>query len=363
MIKILNVMTTGFTVNDGISAVALNYYKYLPKNEFSVDFASYNQITKELREYLNKNESQYYCLPHRKKKTILYIFKLLSLIRKQQYDIIHIHGNSSTMFFELVSSILGKVKCRIVHAHTTKTEYPRLHNLLYPFFIRSYTVAVAVSKKAGDWLYKNRSYLILNNAIDLSKYRFNSCTRFSIRDYFNLDDQLVIGNVGRLTDSKNQSFLINIFHLYHSKNPNSKLLLVGDGEDRSALEQLIKQKQLDDDVIFTGSVNNAYDYYQAMDCFIFPSKYEGLGLVLVEAQASGLNCIASNTIPLETKLTDSIFYEDLNSPLETWTSKICMSNTHEREKQSDENIRLIKKKGYSIQTEVQKLINIYLSNT
>lgn len=360
MIRVLNVITTGFSVNGGLSTVALNYYKYLPKNEFCVDFASYNEIDPILEKYLNQNGSHYYQLPQRKKKILNYMIDLLKLLRKNHYDIIHIHGNSSTMFFELFPALLSGIKCRIVHVHTTQSEYPVLHNLLYPFFIRSYTVAIAVSKKSGDWLCKGKKYYVLNNAIELSQYCFNRKTRFSIRQKYNIDKELVIGNVGKFTDSKNQLFLLEIFYQFHLTFPNSKLMLVGDGEYRLNLERQVQKYSLEDDVIFVGLVDNASDYYQAIDCFVFPSKYEGLGLALLEAQASGLYCIASSTVPRETKVTNCICYEDLEAPLKNWINKITFIK--DRELQSIENLKEIENNGYSIEKEVYKLINIYKAN-
>ncbi len=264
------------------------------------------------------------------------------------------------MFFELFPAILAGVKCRIVHVHTTQSEYPILHNLLYPIFIRSYTVAIAVSKKAGDWLYKDKTYYILNNAIEINKYQFKDEDRKVIRDRYHISDQLVIGNVGKFTSSKNQSFLVDIFYHYHLINPNSKLLLVGDGDCRESLEQKILKYQLNNDIILIGLVEDASKYYQAMDCFIFPSKYEGLGLALIEAQASGLCCIASNTVPLETKLTNCITYENLEAPLDNWIKRI--SYVKDRKTQSKNNLKRIENEGYNIEKEVYKLINIYISN-
>lgn len=360
MLKILNVITTGFAFNGGLSTVALNYYKYLPQDSFSVDFASYNEIDSALEKYLKQNKSQYCKLPHRKKNIISYMYNLLRLIKKNKYDIIHIHGNSATMFFELLPAILGGINCRIVHVHTTQSEYPKLHKLLYPFFIRSFTVAIAVSKKSGDWLYKDKKYYVLNNAIELSKYRFNKESRYLVRQRYNIKNELVIGNVGKFTDSKNQLFLIDIFYYFHLKCPNSKLMLVGDGDYRNVLEQKIKKCHLEDDVIFVGLVDDASEYYSAIDCFIFPSKYEGLGLALLEAQASGLYCIASSSVPKETKLTNCIDYEDLDAPTEEWVNKITY--IQDRELQCIENLKEIENKGYNIEKEVNKLIDIYISN-
>lgn len=359
MKKVLMIITTSFNVSGGLSSVALNYYKYLPDDDCSIDFLSTNKITDELNEYLKSKGSRYFQLPNRKQHILKYILKLNKIIKDGDYDIVHIHGNSATMLFELIPATLQKVTSRIVHCHSAASDYLLLHKVCYPFFRRMYDIGIAVSKKSGEWLYGRTSYIILNNAIDLSHYEFSQTIREQVRNKYSLGSKYVIGTAGKLVKAKNQEFLISIFYKYHLVNKESVLLIVGDGVLRSSLEQRVKDLHLENSVIFVGMVDDVNPYYQAMDYFLFTSISEGLGMVLIEAQATGLHCLASNKIPLETNVTDNIKYESLDKGDEYWSQMIPKKINEKRYEESIRNKSLIKQYGYDIEDQAKRLLEIY----
>lgn len=359
MKKILIVITTGFCSYGGLTAVAMNYYRNMDKENLNIDFCSDYKLEPELGQELRKNGSRYYILPKRKKNIISYCIKLKKIINENKYDIIHVHGNSATMFFELEVAKLCKVPIRIAHGHAAKSNYTVFHKLLSGLFYSTYTYAIAVSKKSGDWLYGGRCYNILNNAIDVGKYKYNPRIRNEIRKKYNIENYFVIGNVGKLNNSKNQKFLIEIFNQFHKYNPLSKLMIVGDGELREDIEKMIYKYKLDQDVILTGMKNNVQDYLQAMDVFVFTSIFEGFGMALIEAQACGLYCFSSDVVPYETKVTDNIEYMSLNSSAYMWAKKISDHNYFRRE--DIDNIEdSIKRNGFDISKEASKLRSIYI---
>ena len=360
MKKVLIIISTSFVSYGGLATVMMNYYTHMDLDNIQIDFASNNTPDNKILEMLRGN-SKYYNLGKRK-NIFQYMHNLYKLVRKEQYDIVHLNGNSSTMVLELSVARFAGVKKRIAHVHNTRSGHPVLNKLLHPLFKKSYTDAIAVSKDAGDWLYGN-NYIVLNNAIDTKKYAYNESLRDSARKELNIKDEFIIGNIGKLSSQKNQTFLLDVFAEYKKINKLSKLLIGGGGELESELKSKAKKLGLINDVIFLGMLTEVEKYLQVFDCFVFTSIYEGLGMVLIEAQASGLKCITSSAVPIETKVTDNIDYLDLETSIDDWASAIeeIRLSHYDRCVLSTEAQISIKNNGYSINEEVNKLRNIYLS--
>ena len=220
--KILVIITTDFVPFGGLTTVMMNYYRKINKDFFQIDFASTNSdIDKNLISELENNASRYYCLGNRKKRPISYAVRLNRLLRNNSYDIVHINSNSATAFIELYIASKSGIAKRIVHNHTSKCNHIWVHKLLFPFFKNAYTDAIACSKKAGEWIFLNDNYTILNNGIDTEKYRYNSNRRSEIRALYKIEEDCVlIGHLGKIYEPKNHVFLIDIFYQYHILNPN-----------------------------------------------------------------------------------------------------------------------------------------------
>lgn len=357
MTKILVIITTELVQYGGLASVMLNYYRSMNRKNFQIDFASTNEIDEELKTEFHFCNTKYYNLGKRK-NILRYIYNLMNVVRKEKYDIVHVNGNSSTMVLELLASKAGGVKRIIAHGHAARSSYPIIHKLLHPVFCCLYTDAIAVSKKTGDWLFKDE-YHILNNAIDTEKYSFNQELRKKIREEYNIQDKFVIGNVGKLNQDKNHIFLIQLFCEIKKEKDNAMLLLVGGGALEDELRRKVEDFGISDSVIFTGMLNDTSGVLQAMDVFVFPSKFEGFGMALVEAQAAGLMCVSSDSVPLETKVSKSVYYLSLNENKTNWIEKIINSNSLNRTKISEENCKSIAMAGYDIHCEAEKLRKIY----
>lgn len=363
MKKILIVITTSFCEYGGLSNAIMNYYKFLDRKEFMIDFASTNIPNKEDKfyKYIKINKSNYYCLGNRKKNIFSYLRNLKKILKNGNYDVIHVNGNSATIIFELIIAKNCNVKSIIAHGHTTRSNHPFIHMILKKFIKGYCTTAIAVSEKAGKWLY-GRDYVVLNNAIDLEKYEFNEGVRDKVRHNLNINDEIVYGHVGKLYYPKNQKFIIEIFERIYYLNRNVKLLFVGSGYLEDELKQIVKKKKLDKNVIFLGMCNNVEEIVQAFDVFIFPSIYEGLGLALIEAQAAGLKCIASTNVPLETCVTKNVKFLELDKGANEWADEIINIKLNDRNIERDSIKKSIIKSGYSIKEEAIKLKDIYLKD-
>ena len=174
---------------------------------------------------------------------------------------------------------------------------------------------------------QDKYYRVIHNAINIKQFAYNQQKRDSLRRDLGIENKLVIGNVGRFHFQKNHEFLIRIFAEIHKRNKQSVLLLVGQGELEADIREQVRRLHLEEHVSFLGLRNDVSDLMSAMDVFLFPSVFEGLGIVAIEAQASGLPCIVSTEVPQDAKVTDRIKFIPLSLSAEEW-AKEAVSYTH-----------------------------------
>ena len=271
---------------------------------------------------------------------------------------VHVHQ-------DCLSSVILKaakqhdIPVRIAHSHNANQD----KNLKYPiklWYKRSIpeyaTNLFACGKDAGDWMFGGASYQIINNAIDVAAYTYDPTKREEMRRQLDLTDELAIGHVGRFNPQKNHPFLLDIFAALLKKEPDAVLLLAGGGEGMPKIQAKAQELGIAERVRFLGVRSDVADLMQAMDVFVFPSLYEGLGIALVEAQAAGLPCVVSDTIPHEAYLTDLVDSEKLSAPEEKWAEKILTMRAVPRTDRREE----IAAHGFDISTEAVKLQEFYL---
>lgn len=361
MRKILVIITTAFVEFGGLATVMMNYYRKMNKENLKIDFASTNMIDSKLENELKDNESQYYNLGSRKRNPIKYAHNLNKLLKNGDYDVVHVNANSATVSLELSVAYINRVSCKIVHIHNSRGNHRYVHKLLQPVLFGLCDVPLACSKKAGYWAYNDRDFIVLNNAVDTKKYSFDKDARKRIREKLDVtEDDFVVGHVGKINEQKNHSFLLDVFYQFHKQHENAYLLLVGDGGLRKTIEEKVKDLGLAGNVFFVGMCSNVSDYLTAMDCFVFPSLWEGLPLSLIEAQASGLPCIASNNITAESNVTQKVVYMSLDEDIKIWSDKISETMNQDRLSECESNLKLIKQNGFDIYENANALRKIYL---
>ena len=338
----------------------MNYYRNMDRSNLQVDFASTNEVDEGSLTELHAHGARYFNLGDRKKHLLGYMMNLYKLIHREKYDVLHVNGNSATMVFDLLPGYVCRVPVRIAHGHTTRSSYPRAHKLLSPLFKKMYTHGIVTSKAAGEWLY-GEHYIVLNNAIDVCHYTFSQETRNRVRKDLGLDGKYVIGNVGKLNPPKNHTFLLDIFQQIYSQRDNSVLVIAGGGETEDALRQKCSELGIADSVIFLGMLDNTSDVLQAFDIFVFTSKFEGLGMALIEAQAAGLECISSDVVPIETKVSDHIQYMSLEDSTTKWAEAVLAVTEYDRVSHAAAAAETIRQHGYDIHYEAEKLEKLYKS--
>lgn len=320
--KVLVINTVKFTVN-GISTVIMNYYQNMEKKEIQFDFVVNEMIDKNYRAGIEQNEDRIFFLNNRKKNPFRYMRKLKEILKNGEYDIVHIHGNSSTMILELFAAKKYKKSVKIVHGHNVETDYIFLNKLIKPFFLKQYDQAFTASDKAGKWLYGNEDFTIIPNGVTLNNFLFNPTVRKNTRQELKLNDHdIAILHVGRFEDQKNHAFLIKVFKKIHNQDQNAKLFLVGTGSLINEVKETVEQLNLSKHVFFLGEQYDTSKYYQASDIFICPSLFESFGIVALEAQVSGLYTVVSEAIPEEVKILEDTIRLNLDLGPDLWAEKI-----------------------------------------
>ena len=286
-----------------------------------------------------------------------------SLLKRERYDVVHIHsGSISALAYIAKAASEAGVKKIIVHSHSTAVQSLK-HSLVrtvYGCFLAKYpTDYLACSEEAGvdkfpARIVKNR-LIIIKNGISIKKYRRDETQRKTQRKILGIpDDAFVIGHVGRFAYEKNHEFIIDLFEEFHIKTPDSILLLVGDGEQKERVVDLVNKKEIKEQVIFTGNVDNVQDYYQVMDVFVLPSLYEGFPYVILEAQAAGLPCIISTGVPDAVMIGKNIVKVDLTDKWQ-WLAAIRSA----REEGVTDNTEAIIAAGFDANETAKSVIEIY----
>ena len=275
----------GRMAGGGVETVVTNYYRFIDKSKVQFDFFYFEDSVDEPPADLIAMGARFYCLPSIKHVSA-YCRKLRSILRENRYSIVHAHLNTLSVI-PLYCAWKEGVPIRIAHNHSVPSGN-ELRGVLKKFlrlFSKTFaTDYAACSEKAGRWLFGNRTYdqgkvTIFENAIDYDRFSRNENLRNNVRSRLKIDsDTVVIGHVGRFTYAKNHAFLIDVFARYHRIHPDSVLLLVGDGELRDEVEKKTADTGLNNCSILTGEVTDVEAYLNAMDVFVMPSRYEGLGM-------------------------------------------------------------------------------------
>ena len=268
----------------GSQAMVMNLYNKIDRNRVQFDFIIDHPGEIELKDEVEKLGGHIFVMPTFKGLNLIEVKKAWNEFFDchREYKVLHTHSRSYASVYLPIAKKHGLVT--ISHAHSTsngKGISALIKDVLqYPIRKQS-DYMFACSEEAGRWLFgakavQSNRFRVMPNAIDAEKFKYNPKRRIEIRRELGLTEELVVGHVGRLMPPKNHEFLLRCFAEFVKTTPDSKLLLVGDGDLRVQLENEAEQLNITEKVIFLGARTNAYDFYQAMDCFVFPSLWEGL---------------------------------------------------------------------------------------
>lgn len=356
--KILIISTVRYRSN-GISNVIRNLYTNKVFKQDEIDFFFPEHCDESMVDELISFKKRKVIISKFPRNNIIKYFNYIKkIVSKNKYDIVHIHGNSHTMCLELLAAKLAGCNVRIAHCHNTTCNSRFLNFLLTPLFNFSCNFRFACGVDAGKWLYKRKSFTIINNGIDTGKFQFNYENRQNIRAQIGLTNEIIICHVGNFNEQKNQKFLIDIFSELYKSDIKYRLMLIGEGYMRVEMENKVNSLGLSDVVYFIGKTNNVSAYLSAADMIVMPSLYEGLPLTLIEEQANGLVCVVSDTITKESDKTGLLTFVPLDN-IEKWKNAISGISFTDRNVASKNAINSIRSKGYSIDCQAVILRNQY----
>lgn len=354
----------------------MNYFRKLDRTKIKFDFMVHRAERGAYDEEIESLGGRIYPMPPVHPRFFWgktgYFRQLRRFFREhKEYRIVHAHLDALSGFV-LNAAKGGGVPVRIAHCHST--DYAsggakKIFKTLSRAWLRKdglCTEFFACSADAGVFLFgediaRRNNFQVIKNAIDTEKLKFDIAVRQKIRAGLGInDEEFVLGHIGRIDFPKNHEFLIEIFYEVLKSEPDSRLLLVGDGSLRQDVENKAKKLNISGKVIFAGVLANVNELLSAMDVFLLPSLFEGLSIATVEAQAAGLPAIVSSTVPQETALTDLVTYLSLSGGAALWAEKVLSCKNFPRSVYSginNEKVRSV----YGIEENAKRLQEFYLS--
>lgn len=370
--KTVAVFIRGFH-NGGIEKVFERYFNYMDLTPYEIHFVTHMKNDAEKKKIFTDMG----CIIHElsplrgHKLTKKNFSEYQELFQKNHFDIVH--NNTPDNLLPLKYAVKAGVGVRILHAHNDYTRgYSLKQKLLSPLYKFGFALntsrancLIGVSKQAAVSAFGKRAgeSILLPNAIDLQLFRFDASVRAEYRRKLGIaDDAILFGHVGRYeNDQKNQEFVLSVFQKYHQTHQNARIVMIGDGKRRPEFEQMAKDLGIADSVVFTGNVPNVPDYLCAMDVYLFPSRKEGLGIAAVEAQASGLYTIISETVPEEVLTTDHAEFLPIagEGAEARWLEGMDRAAAWLASRERTDSIDQVAAKGYDIHDQKARLEQIY----
>ena len=353
----------------GIEKYSINLYKYMDHEKFIVDIVTKrneNDFFNELLLSLKGKRIGISDYGNSKNKKILGYIKNLYSIAHNDYDIAYFNFSSPRAALKYIPICrLAGIKKIIIHSHNSNEEnnkkIKKIMNFVGRFYInKTVNIKLACSELAASWMYGenkvlNNDYFLIKNGIEARMYDFNVNIRNELRTKLNIkNNEIVIGHIGRFVAQKNHKFLIKIFCEVNKINSSSRLVLIGIGELQNEIKKEVELLGLKDNVIFLGERNDINACLQMMDLFLLPSLYEGLPVVGIEAQASGLRCVFSSSVSKDADITGNITFIDLDKNEKYWADIILSLVPYERKSQ----LKTVIDAGYDIKNTAEKIEDI-----
>lgn len=364
----IRVLQFPISTNNGVKEYAMNNWKFVDKTRFQFDFALVRNNVAIEEEIRSTGAGVQHILSSADSQREQYIYELKKILLGN-YDVVHFH----TSFWKrlLIEEIAAQCEIPkiIVHSHSTfvdisdedkRKKAETIHFALRKQFDLSLaTNFCACSSAAADWLFGEQipreKIQIMKNAIDAEKFVFNKQLRTVVKKKLGLEDNFVIGHIGRFSYQKNHEFLIDTFYKVSKQLPQARLLLIGEGPMEEFIKEKVKILGLTDKVFFAGQRSDVSDLLHAMDVFCLPSRFEGLGIVLIEAQTSGLPCLMSIQVPNDGMITD--LAQKLPLDTDVWASVILGVAQENRERAN--MLETVTSAGYNLKYQIKEVEKLY----
>lgn len=358
-LRVLHVLTS--MNRGGAETMVMNCYRAIDRSQVQFDFLVHREARGDFDEEIESMGGNIYrTIPIRPWSYKRYFELLDDFFKNHAHKYIAIHSHiQENSYFALTFAQKYGIKNRI---NTSHAAFDHSYKDIFRKYAKWYGRftdfrKLACGEDAGLSLYgKDAHFEVLHNFLDIKKYTYNEEDRKLFRLEKGWDeDTIVIGHVGRIDKAKNQMFLIDVFQKFHEKNQHSILVLVGDGNYRSKVEEKVCNLHLENCVQIEGRRSNVQDYLRAFDVFVFPSIREGLPLSVIEAQAAGLPCVLSDTIDHSVDVTGNIHFVPLDAGIDIWCNQV-FSMCHLPHEDTSQTIA---KAGYDVNSNVKRLMELY----
>lgn len=354
----------------GNEVFVMNFFRHIDKKRFQIDFIIYNDSAMDFYdEIIASGSTVYVCKSNNHNRyldILVKIIKVRKILIKNKYNIIHCHGCSFMGIFRgaIAGHFAWNVKV-ISHSHNSGILKNTLLDKIARILLKKYLSKIvdlgfacsdiAAKNKYTDEFMKTEKFSIINNSIDINKFLFNKDIRKEMRNKYKINDEIIIGNIGRLEEQKNQKFLLKIFLEIKKRSIPAKLIIVGDGVLNDNLHKYAFENGIENDVIFTGKVSDSNNYYQMMDIFVLTSIYEGFPFVMVEAQVNGLSAVVSSNITKSVNISGDVKFMPLEENEEEWADIILKSKRKWNDNLNCKNIF----RNYDLEYQARTLENYY----
>lgn len=348
---------------DGAETFLIRLMRNINKDKFMFDFLVFSPDKGFYDDEILSWGGRIHYAEMKSKNPIKSFYDIYQIVRKNEYRVVLRVSGHSLAALDLLAAAIGGAKLRMLRSSNSSVSggisSRIIHMLFRPVLNLIVTQRLAPSDMAATWMFgkkhiSNGSVKIINNGLEIDRFVFDVCKRQELREKMGLTDKFVVGHVGRISDQKNHKFLLDAFEAIKKENEAAVLLLVGrvaQPEIEISLKKRIENLGLNDSVIFTGVRSDIPDLLMAMDVFLFPSLYEGMPNAVIEAQATGLHCIISDTITKEVGFTDLVEYLPLNNPDEWAERALQYQNGYVHRNMRHEFIE----NGYDIESTIEWL--------
>lgn len=356
-VRILHVVA--YMDRGGLETMIMNCYRHIDRNAVQFDFLVHRSFRAAFDDEIEAMGGIIYRIPRLNPFSPSYKKALLDFFRSHpEYRIVHSHIDCMSSIPLAAAQKCG-IPVRIAHSHNSNQDkdwrYP-IKMFYMKKIPRIATDLFACSESAGTFMFSGSPFTVIRNGIETEKFAFDQTLRDEVRRELGLKNCLTLGHVGRFMPQKNHGFLLEIFAAVRRRNPDSVLLLVGEGPYEEQVREKVKSMGLTDNVRFLGVRSDVERILQAMDVFVMPSLYEGLSIATVEAQTSGAYCVFSDGISEACKLTERVVFLPLDNNCEKWADIIIAGAAFERRDQSQQ----VACGGFDIQSTADYLQERYL---
>lgn len=310
----------------GVQTLLMNLYRKIDRERVQFDFLVHYTVPQFFDKEIEALGGKIYRFSVREDYNFpKYYHELNQFFREhKEYKIVHGHMHTLGAIYLHVAKRNG-VPVRIAHSHTNNTQKDAkqfIKIMMNHLYAVDANVLFACSDAAGKYMFGSKQFEVINNAIITDNFVYNEASRQNKRRELNIEDKFVIGSVGRFELQKNQRFTVEVFEKISKVRPDSVLVLIGTGSMQDEIKTLVAEKRLKEKVMFLGNRHDVAELYQAMDVFVMPSLFEGLGIVGVEAQAAGTPVVCTDTLPVEINVSPLIYRMSLDKLMEEWVDII-----------------------------------------